>query len=659
VTVSAPAGTDAAPPPAAHHPLEPLTAAEITATAAILTASGGLGPEFRFVSVELHEPPKTEVLAWDGTRPLDREAFAILYERGARTTYETVVSLTAASVREFRAVPGVTPSLMVAEFLACEEAVRADIRWQEAMRRRGVTDFSLAMIEPWPAGWTGPQDDPSTRRIARPLTFVRSGPGDNGYARPVEDVVALVDLDAMVVLAVDDHAPAGAVVPLPAVPGNYVPEFFTADPENVPRFDHLRDDLKTIDITQPDGASFTVEGHHVSWQKWSMRIGFTPREGLVLHQIAYDDRGKVRPIIYRASLSEMYIPYADPAPVHRIKNVFDMGEVGLGMLANPLELGCDCLGEIYYFDGVVGDSDGKPVTIPNAICMHEEDVGIAWKHTDFRTGKVEVRRMRRLVISMISTVGNYEYGFFWYFYLDGTIEFETKLTGIISSGAVPAGVEPAHGVRVAPTLYGPHHQHFFSIRLDMSVDGPVNSVYEVDSVLPPTGPENPTGTSWKAVETLVESEASAGRDVNFQTARYWKVVNPTSLNGLGQPVGYKLVPGHTAPLLAQPDSIFAARGRFASHQLWVTSYDPSERYAAGPYPYQSSGDEGLPAYTAADRPLAGADVVLWYTACAHHIVRPEDWPVMPVARVGFELKPVGFFDGNPALDLPRSPCHRP
>ena len=170
-----------------------------------------------------------------------------------------------------------------------------------------------------------------------------------------------------------------------------------------------------------------------------MRIGFNPREGITIHEVSYTDRGETRPILYRGSLSEMVVPYGDTSPTHWNKNVFDMGEVGMGFSANPLTLGCDCLGEIHYFDGTVNDSNGGAVTIPNAICMHEEDYGISWKHTDFRTGEVEVRRSRRLVISMICTVGNYEYGFFWYFYNDASIEVEVKLSGVLTTGSIAEG----------------------------------------------------------------------------------------------------------------------------------------------------------------------------------------------------------------------------
>ncbi|GAA5168332.1 primary-amine oxidase [Pseudonocardia eucalypti] len=634
----------------AAHPLEPLSAEEIAEAARLLRELKDLGATARFVFIAPHEPPKADVLAWrPGDEPLPREAAVTLYERSERMTYEAVVSLSAGELVSWRAVPGVQPSIMFEEFNACEDIVRADPRWQEAMRRRGVTDFSLAMIDPWASSWTGPEDDPAARRIARPLTWVRREPGEHGYARPVEGLIVVVDLDAGAVVEVTDHG----VVPLPAKSGNYAAPW-QFEPDNVPAYPAYRDDVRPIEITQPEGPSFTVEGHAVSWQRWRLRIGYTPREGLVLHQVEYDDRGTPRPVIYRASLSEMYVPYGDPAPTHRFKNVFDQGEYGIGWLANPLALGCDCVGHIHYFDGVVHDQDGTPVTIPNAVCLHEEDAGIAWKHTDFRSGAVEVRRRRRLVISNIVTVGNYEYGYFWYLYNDGTIEYEVKLTGVISTGALAPGERPKHGTLVAPGLYGPHHQHFFCMRLDMSVDGPVNRVVEIDSQPSPPGPDNPHRNAWETVRTVLASESLAQRDSDAARARYWRVENPGASSALGEPTGYALMPGANVPPMYSPDALFAPRAGFARHQLWVTAYDPAQRFAAGDYPNQNPGGDGLPAYAAADRPLDGADLVVWYTFGAHHVVRPEDWPVMPVSTVGFMLKPSGFFDGNPALDLPPS-----
>ncbi|MDX6313420.1 MAG: primary-amine oxidase [Streptomyces sp.] len=641
-------------PPAAH-PLEPLTADEIARTSAVLGASGRLPAGTRFVYVELAEPAKDVVHGWSPGADWDRQAAALLRNPGLKATYEAVVSLTRGEVVSLRTADGVQPPMMSEEFMACEKLVSADERWQAAMRLRGVEDFSLAMVDPWAGGYTGPEDDPSLRRIARPLTFVRSGPDDNGYARPVEGLIVTVDLDAMTVIEVVDHG----VVPLPPQPGNYYPELMTA-PGNVPAFDQVRAPLRPISITQPEGPSFRVAGHAVEWANWRLRIGFTPREGLVLHDIGYVDKGVLRPVLYRVSLSEMYVPYGDPAPTHWNKNVFDEGEYGLGWLANSLELGCDCLGEIHYFDGYVNDQDGAPVRIGNAICMHEEDASIGWKHTDFRTERGEVRRNRRLVISFVATVGNYEYGFYWHLYLDGSIEFEIKLTGVLSVGALADGVtQPEFGTLLAPGLYAPNHEHYFSVRMDTRVDSDRNNLYEVESVAEPAGPTNPYGNAWRTRRTHLTSEAQAQRLPDPLRGRAWLIASADTTTALGTAPAYKIEPGaYTSPLW-QDGSQQASRGGFATRQLWATPYDPAERYAAGDYVAQNPGPDGLVAYTAGDRPLTDADLVLWYTIGAHHVVRPEDWPVMPVTRVGFHLKPFGFFDGNPMLDLPAATpsCH--
>jgi primary-amine oxidase len=633
----------------ATHPLDPLSAAEIEAAAAAAKTSQGLGGTARFVYISLYEPAKAEVVAFEQGGPApERLVKVVIRERAERATYEGIVALPQAEVVSWKKVPGVQPSVMFEEFLAAEAIVRADPRWQEAMRKRGVTDFDLCMIDPWSSPNVAPGLGPEDGRFVRPLTWVRDAPDDNGYARPVENLVTLVDLDAMTVVDVEDYG----VVPLPTTPANYSSKAIT-DQANLPNFPAgPRQDVKPLDITQHDGPSFTIDGYHLRWQKWDLRIGFTAREGLVLHRISYDGRS----IIHRASLSEMFVPYGDPAPTHYRKLVLDEGEYGIGLLTNSLELGCDCLGEIRYLDGVVNDNDGKPMVMPNAICLHEEDHGIAWKHTDFRTGYVEVRRMRRMVISSIVTVGNYEYAYYWYLYQDGSIEYEVKLSGVISNGALEPGQQPEHGTIVAPGVYGPHHQHFFNIRLDMAIDGTANRVYEVTPKALPEGPGNPVGNAWRTEEILIEDETQAKREADPLAGRYWKVVNENVRNALGQPVAYKLVPEHTIAPFAHPGSAVARRAGFISNPLWVTAYDRDELFATGDYPNQSEGD-GLPAYVKNGRNLVDTDVVLWFTFGTNHVVRPEDWPVMPVHPIGFRLFPAGFFVGNPALDNPPPAAH--
>jgi len=626
---------------ATPHPLDPLSAAEIERAWQIVQAERALGPRLRAIFVMLHEPAKKVVLAHRPGDTVERAAFVVLIDSAAGKTYEAVVSLLQSRVLSWEHVPGAQPAIVLDEFVDCEAAVRADPRWQEAMRRRGVADLSLAMVDAWSAGNFGfPEDE--GRRLVRALTWVRRHPTDNGYARPVANLLTVVDLNEMKVLRVED----GGVIPLPPEDANYSAEVAG-----------VRAGLKPIEIRQPEGPSFELAGRELRWQKWRMRIGFTPREGLVLHTVSYEDQGRERPILYRASVSDMVVPYGDPRPTYFHRNAFDVGEYGIGTLANALQNGCDCLGEIRYLDAVVNDGRGRAVTLPNVICIHEEDAGILWKHFDWRLGATEVRRSRRLVVSSISTVGNYEYGFYWYFYQDGTIQLEVKLTGVISNGAERPGERPRWGELVAPGVYGPIHQHFFNARLDMMVDGPDNSVYEVNTVTDGPGPDNPHHNAFHAEATLLASEARAQRLIDPLAGRFWKIVNPSVRNRLGEPVAYKLMPGENVLPFAGPEAAVTRRAGFMTRHLWVTRHHPRERYAAGEYPNQHPGGAGLPSYVQDDAPLENTDVVVWYTFGSHHVVRPEDWPVMPVVTIGFMLKPVGFFDRNPGLDVPRPLPH--
>jgi primary-amine oxidase len=617
----------------AQHPLDPLTAEEITRAVEVLRQGPAAAESFRFVNIALREPDKRQLAA--APESVVREAFAALIDRSTGRAFESVVDLAAGVVTDWVELPaGSQPPIMLDEFDEAERACKADPRVVEALARRGMTDLDLVCVEPWSAGYYGTDDE--GRRLIRALVYTRLDPRDNPYAHPAENLVIVYDLNNQQVVAVEE----GDFVAVPQEKGNYLPE--DVGP--------ARTDLKPIEITQPEGPSFEVDGHHVRWANWSFRIGFTAREGLVLHQLRYRDGGTDRPVLNRASLSEMVVPYGDPSSVQS-KNAFDAGEYNIGALANSLSLGCDCLGEIRYFDGVVNDSHGNPITIRNAVCMHEEDDSIAWKHYDFRLDEAEVRRSRRLVVSFIATVANYEYGFYWHLYLDGTIEFLIKATGILSTAGQPAGEKSKYGQTLNNSgLYAPIHQHVFNVRMDFELDGPANAVYEVDTQIPE---DNPTGSAFHTVDRLLEREQDAIRRADASKHRFWKVVNHGSRNIVDEPVAYRIVPTDAITLAARPEASVAKRAAFATNNLWVTAYDRSERYAAGEYPNQSRGGEGLPAWTKANRSIVDQDIVVWYTFGMHHVVRLEDWPVMPRQHVGFTLQPFGFFDRNPVLDLPR------
>lgn len=627
-------------PPEPSHPLDPYTASELTQAVALLRDSKHVGEAVRFSMALPVEPAKKCVQEFEPGNAFAREMRLVGYDPENTQSFEAHISLDQEKVIRFDPIEGSHAPLNMMDFIRVIQIVKEDPGWQAAMRKRGVEDFSLVQIDPWPAGGFPPDEIPEGTRMMRAISFVREFAADNGYARPVEGLIAFVDLEKECVARLDDYG----VVPLPKESGNY-------DPESV---GPLRQDLRPIEITQPEGPSFQVNGHRIRWQKWDFRISLHPIHGLVLHDLGYEDNGRLRKVLHRAALSDMVVPYGDTSPMHNWKHVFDASELGMGNFANSLKLGCDCLGEIHYFDATVLSFAGEPVVIENAICLHEEDYGILWKHTDLHSGEVEVRRSRRLVISTIHTIGNYEYGFFWYLYLDGTIQMEVKLTGIVGVSATEEIQSSETAAMVAPHISSPNHQHLFCFRLDFALDGNKNSIYEVNSAEEPIGPENPNGTVIRSISTPLHSEKEALRSVNSATSRCWKVVNPNSLNQLGQPVAYKLLPQGTPALFAHESSVHAQRGGFAKHNLWVTPFDPHEMYAAGEFTNLNPGPDGLPVYVEQDRSIENTDLVVWHTFGLTHIPRPEDWPVMPVEYCGFSLIPVGFFDRNPALDVPPS-----
>ncbi|MFI7228187.1 primary-amine oxidase [Nonomuraea angiospora] len=620
------------------HPLDPLTAQEIDEVRRILMQQGLLTDTARVSYLGLEEPPKGEVLAYEPGAPVARRARAFLLDLATETAEDVIVAISAGTVEERRPIDPVTDGqvpMLDEEHALVRRVLREDPAWAEALRRRGIEDPAGVYLAALSAGNFGLPKEKG-RRVARVLAHLMPTPESLPWAHPVDGLVAYVDLVKGEVMEIVDTGPQ----PIPAEPGDY----------------HLgphRTTQKPIHITQPDGPSFTVDGPLVTWEKWSLRLGYDMREGLTLHQIGFEDDGRVRPIVYRASVAEMLVPYGDPSPIRFWQNYFDTGEYQLGKLANSLELGCDCLGEITYFDAVVTDGAGVPKVITNAICMHEEDYGVLWKHTDPANGSRETRRQRRLVISFFVTVGNYDYGFYWYLYLDGTIELEVKATGIVFTGAYDDRAAP-YSSEVAPGLAAPYHQHLFSARLDMTVDGVANAVDEVEAV----AVESPYGNAFGRAVKRLRTEVEGRRDADLARERTWHVVNPGVRNRLGRPVGYALHPEGKPALLAHPESSIGRRAEFATRHLWVTRYHPAERYPAGDLVNQHPGGAGLPTYTRADRDIDGQDIVLWHTFGLTHFPRTEDWPIMPVDTCGFVLKPVGFFDRNPTLDVPPSAAER-
>ncbi|KAJ2895710.1 Copper amine oxidase 1 [Zalerion maritima] len=640
---------------ASRSPFAPLSHDEIESAVKILKASQSPAASFQFKMVTLHEPAKTEVLAFlaasDDTRPeIDRRAYMTYYLRGTSIFFEVVVNITQGKVdRHDRLGPNLHGAADVAEMEAAEKAVLSEPSVRAALKDIGLPEDAPLVGEPFPYGADGVDDDD---RMWQFYLYTRD-PNNldaNHYAQPLPVSPVFRAMDFKVVRI--DHLPLGfdtAVDPKAPYevppPNEYLPE---CQP-------NLRKDVKPLRVLQPEGTSFTIKedgdttGKFIEWQKWSLYVGFNQQEGVVLYNIKYDGRD----LFYRVALSEMNIPYADPrAPYHR-KSAFDLADGGAGLLANNLRLGCDCLGSIYYMNGLLADDSGSPMEMPNVVCIHEQDAGIGWKHTNFRTGNACVVRSRELVLQTILTVGNYEYILAFIFNQAAELSYEVRATGILSTQPIGRDVTVDWGTVVNPGVLAAHHQHVFSLRVDPAIDGHTNRVAYDEAYALPRSDMNKFGTGYVAKETLVET--SGGLDLDWSKNRVFKIQNASHRNPVNKkPVAYKIQLPPYQFILADEESLNFKRCEFADHSMYVTSYRDGELYACGRFTNQSRGGYGVRTMAARKDDVVDKDIVVWVNFGINHIPRIEDFPVMPCETIRVNFKPVNFFVKNPALDVPPS-----
>ncbi|QIW98333.1 hypothetical protein AMS68_003851 [Peltaster fructicola] len=641
-----------------QHPFDPLSKEEISAAVAIVKKSYS---DVFFNTVTLWEPRKADMMRWLASpttvpRP-HRVADVVAIGRGSRV-FDGLVDLDQGTIVRWEYTPGVQPLITMEDLQIVESIVRKDPKVIEQCDLVGIPPENMHKVycDPWTIGYD--ERFGSDVRLQQALMYYRPHVDDSQYTYPL-DFCPIYNSDTQEIIHIDVPEVRRQVSKAP--PSNYHAEAIEAQ-------GGFRKDIKPINITQPEGVSFKVEGRTIKWQNWSLHVGFNYREGIVLSNITFDDKGTVRPIIWRLSLAEMVVPYGNPERPHQRKHAFDLGEYGGGYMTNSLALGCDCKGTIHYMDAAFVNKVGEPQTIKNAICIHEEDNGILFKHTDFRDESCTVTRARKLIVSHIFTAANYEYCVYWIFHQDGTIQLDIKLTGILNTYAMNEGEEAAPwGTEVHPGVNAHNHQHLFCLRVDPNIDGPSNTVFQVDAV-PGEGavgsPENPYGNAFYAKKTKLETMEQGMSDYDGSTSRTWDMSNTNKLHPYSKkPASYKLVSREVPNLLPKEKSLVWKRAGFARHAVHVTKYNDDQIHPAGRHVPQTSGEpsQGIPAWIAADPTgsLDNTDVVLWHTFGLTHFPAPEDYPIMPAEPMTVLLRPRNFFSQNPVLDVPPSYCSTP
>ncbi|KAM0549218.1 hypothetical protein ACHAPJ_009528 [Fusarium lateritium] len=640
------------------HPLDPATAAEIEQATAIVKQFF-YGIPLHFKAAGLDEPPKRELVAYleaehNGAPlpALPRRIFAMWYIHRTPRLFEAVVDVTNGKIETYQELPrDFHGPVDRAEMNEAAEVVMADPRVRKEIERLRIDDTTV-VLDPWDYGVDGEE---TQERHTQVFMYIRNpennDPDSCHYSFPL-DFMVIVDLCAMKVKKVlrlplgPDQTTTEVNSPVPHRRTNPVEAEYTHRLQK----QSPRTTMKPYQVIQPEGASFTVKGHLIEWEKFRFRVGFNWREGITIHDVRFMDRSA----FYRLSLSEMFVPYGDPRnPIYR-KGAFDLGNVGAGVTANNLALGCDCLGVIKYLDGHVVGNDGSAVAKPNSICIHEVDQGIQWKHTNHRTKNATVVRKRQLVLQQIITVANYEYIFAWIFDQSGEISFETRATGILSTQPIDKDVNVPWGTRVGDGVMAPYHQHIFNVRIDPAIGGHKNTFAYSDSVRMPWDEQlNPLGTGYITNETVINRAGSV--DDSVENGRVFKIVNREVENPVsGTPIGWKVVPIRSQMLLAQPGSWHWRRSEFAEHPMWVTKYKDRQLFPAGDYTNQSIGGTGIKSWV--DKPdyVVDDDIVIWHTFGFNHIPRVEDFPIMPAEIAQMHLKPFNFCEFNPTNDVPPS-----
>lgn len=602
----------------APHPLDPLNAAEIQRAVSVLRQSGHLTPESRFGTITVEPRSKS--------RPESRAARLLGFDWSRNEGFVAVVDVDAGRVESWTVVDS-EPPMRLLTIRRAEEIAHANPQWVAALQSLHVDTARVSVLVGLPERAKLPRR--GTDRVVNAAVFLRDGPAGS------ESIPGLG-----MVLNLTRGRMESMTNPRPPV------SVLDSVVKATPRV------LTPLRIQQPAGSSARVTGNEISWDRWHLRVGVDPRRGLEIHDVSFSDGGRMRSVLYSGSVAEIVAPYGDPSFSTWYPR--DEGDYGMGIYSqsSAVELN-DVPANAQFLTATMHDHLGRPVAVPRAIAIYERDGGMLWRHANMS------RRARQLVVSGQSTIDNYDYQFSWVFSQDGVIEGEIVLSGIMNVNGTGRAVDTDHsaghtsfGHLVAPGVNAPNHQHFFSYRLDLDVDGTANTVFAVDTRAPDTN--NPKGEFFAMTEQTLATEREAMSDVSFSTARNWRVVNTHATNALGQYTGYTLVPGAAAPPFALPGSAPLRTAGFVAHQLWVTPYAPGELYAAGEFQNLGRDGDGLPAWTSANRSLADTDVVLWYTLGITHIPRPEDWPYMPAHRGGFRLVPTSFFSRNPALDVPAS-----
>ncbi|MEI6791311.1 MAG: hypothetical protein WCK42_09035, partial [Myxococcaceae bacterium] len=571
-----------------------------------------------------------------------RKAFAVVLNLGSTEKCECVLDITQKHLESKTAIGKGQPASLFVEQIESKKMIAADPRVIKGLLDRGLDPKNL-YVEPWAAGDLSQEDLDKTHRFIRGSLYYREN-SINPYARPIEGLSAIYDITSSEVVKVVDSI-------------------------KVPLQPNARDFFKVSQKAQkaPDGFTNTnpnikLTGSEVEWRGWKLRFQVHAREGLVLYDVRREKDGEYVSILERAAMSEMVVPYADPDSSWFWKSAFDQGEYGIGTNTNSLMRGVHFPVSGLSFPANFASETGELNSLEDVVAIYEKEGGVLWSHYDWDSNTQAARSGKELVILSFFTIGNYDYGQQWTFREDGSIDMQVLLSGVLltkGSSTRRCGrcenlslfsAVDQFGTVVDQNLIAIAHQHHFNFRLDFAVGGGHNSIAEI-SLKHVNEDENPFGNAFLIKEHLLRTEKEAVGNVDHQVAKHWWIFNKSKKNALNHYAGYLLEPGKTSAFYGDRNSSVFKRAPFLGNNFYVTQFHPREMHAAGDYPSQSEGD-GIPVWIdSRDDAIVQKDLVVWLTPVATHLPCAEEWPIMPLHRAGFSMRPMGIYLKTPLKEM--------
>lgn len=632
------------------HPLDGLKADEYKQITSILQKAGKATKDSLYPLIELKEPHKDLVKAWDKGKAVDRKALAHIKNKDGYL--RAIINLTTKKVEESSKLDAET-MVLFAEFINAMDIALKDERFIKALAKRDVKP-EQAFCLPLTAGNFFSEEEKGKRIMKIPCYL--SPTSSNFYAKPIEGLYAVIDLKAGKMLKIIDEE----VLPIPKDGWGYTEEEVA---KRVP----IRKNANPTKLVQTGKPNFTITDSEIVWDMWKFRFRTDKRPGMVISDVKVNDGKNWRDLIYQTHLSEVFVPYMDPSEGWYWRTYMDSGEYGFGLFLTPLRKGVDCPAYAEFLPATIHDDSGNPLVIPDAICVFERSIGDpAWRHfevfaqTPEQPVPTEGRVGSELVVRSASQVGNYDYLVDYRFKQNGDFYIKIGATGLdavkgvasTSLGDATAAEDTKYGTLIAPNLVAANHDHYFNFKIDMDIDGTENMAMRADLVPHTPGGDIPRRSMWKVDKKPIKTEMEGRMKFSSSAPSYFHIMNMSKKGNLGHTPSYMLHHTNVAygPFDFKNDPPMK-RNAYIEYTVWNTLYNPDRRYAGGEYAFASDGSDTLAEWAKEDKDIMNKDIVTWVSSGFHHVPRMEDWPVMTTEWKTIHLMPMNFFSHNPALTL--------